>query len=122
MTPGDTWPDASAALKRLDELRTLLARELNALPQAGEALLSALTGADVSERELEIFSLLQQIDDYWTDPGETGESRRDRLVPALQRAMLDEARVRVHERDLDSGYLACLPESPEQAQGLALAC
>ncbi|MBI6670410.1 membrane-targeted effector domain-containing toxin [Pseudomonas syringae] len=122
MTPGDTWPDASAALKRLDELRTLLARELNALPQAGEALLSALTGADVSERELEIFSLLQQIDDYWTDPGETGESRRDRLVPALQRAMLDEARVKVHERDIDSGYLACLPESPEQAQGPALAC
>ncbi|PBP99295.1 membrane-targeted effector domain-containing toxin [Pseudomonas congelans] len=121
-TPVDTWPGASAALKRLDELRTLLARELDALPRPGEALLSALEGTDVSERELEIFSLLQQIDDYWSAPGETGESRRDRLVAALQRALHDEARVRIHERDLDSGYLACLPESPDQAQDSALAC
>ncbi|MCF5552893.1 type III effector, partial [Pseudomonas syringae] len=120
MTPSDTWAGASAALKRLDELRTLLARELDALPQAGEALLSALDGADVSERELQIFGLLQQIEDYWTDPGETGESRRDRLLPALQRSLHDEARVRIHERDLDSGYLACLPDSPDQ-EGPALA-
>ncbi|KWS10069.1 type III effector [Pseudomonas syringae pv. syringae] len=123
MTPSDTWAGASAALKRLDELRTLLARELDALPQAGEALLSALDGADVSERELQIFGLLQQIEDYWTDPGETGESRRDRLLPALQRSLHDEARVRIHERDLDSGYLACLPDSPDSPdqEGPALA-
>ena len=122
VTPVDTWSGASAALKRLDELRTLLARELDALPRPGEALLSALEGTDVSERELEIFSLLQQIDDYWSAPGETGETRRDRLVAAVQRALHDEARVRIHERDLDSGYLACLPESPDQAQDSAPAC
>ncbi|RMR01681.1 hypothetical protein ALP93_01280 [Pseudomonas syringae pv. helianthi] len=111
LTPADTRPAAAAALNRLDELRTLLAAELEALPGPEDALLTVLDGSDVSERELEIFSLLQQIDDYWTDPGESGESRRDRLVPALQRALRDEACVRIHERDLESGYLACLPDS-----------
>lgn len=119
-TPADTWPAASAALKRLDELRTLLASELETQPGPSEALLTALGESDVSERELEIFSLLQQTDDYWTDPGEAGESRRDRLVPALQLALRDEASVRIHERDLESGYLACLPDSPEQPQSPAL--
>ncbi|MCI3947441.1 type III effector [Pseudomonas syringae] len=114
LTPADTWPAASAALKRLDELRTVLAGELLTQPAPGDALLAALGGSDVSERELEIFSLLQQVDDYWLVPGETGESRRERLVPALQRAVRDEASVRIHERDLESGYLACLPDPAEQ--------
>ncbi|KPX12733.1 Uncharacterized protein ALO73_05101 [Pseudomonas syringae pv. daphniphylli] len=105
----------------LDELRTLLAIELKAQPGPGEALLTALGGADVSERELEIFSLLQQTDDYWTDPGKNAESRRDRLVPALQRALRDEASVRIHERDLESGYLVCLPDSPDQSPALTYA-
>ncbi|KPB56614.1 putative cysteine peptidase toxin [Pseudomonas amygdali pv. myricae] len=121
LKPADTWPAASAALKRLDELRTLLAIELKAQPGPGEALLTALGGADVSERELEIFSLLQQTDDYWTDPGKNAESRRDRLVPALQRALRDEASVRIHERDLESGYLVCLPDSPDQSPALTYA-
>ncbi|MCF5222421.1 membrane-targeted effector domain-containing toxin [Pseudomonas syringae] len=120
LTPADTWPAASAALKRLDELRTLLASELETQPGPSEALLTALGESDASERELEIFSLLQQIDDYWTAPGETAESRRDRLVPALQRALRDEASVRIHERDLESGYLACLPDSSGQPQSPAL--
>ncbi len=36
LTPADTWPAASAALGRLDELRILLASELQALPIPGE--------------------------------------------------------------------------------------
>ncbi|WP_024644746.1 membrane-targeted effector domain-containing toxin [Pseudomonas syringae] len=120
LAPADTWPAASAALGRLDELRTLLADELQALPRPGETLLTAIGGVDSAERELEIFSLLQQIDDFWTAPGETGESRRERLEPALQRALRDEASVRIHERDLESGYLACLPALSEVPQDAAL--
>ncbi|RMM80935.1 Type III effector HopAC1 [Pseudomonas coronafaciens pv. striafaciens] len=120
LKPAGTWPAAAAALQRLDELRTVLAGELQALPTPADSLLIALEGSDVSERELEIFSLLQQVDDYWTASGETGESRRERLVPALQRALRDEACVRIHERDIESGYLVCLPDSPDNPQGAAL--
>ncbi|QHE99518.1 dermonecrotic toxin domain-containing protein [Pseudomonas cannabina] len=116
LTPADTWPAASAALGRLDELRILLASELQALPIPGEGLLTAINAADLHQREQEIASLLQQIDDYWSASGETGERRRDRLVPALQRAHRDEASVRVHERDLESGYLACLPAASDESQ------
>ncbi|WP_439850430.1 dermonecrotic toxin domain-containing protein [Pseudomonas syringae] len=120
LAPADTWPAASAALHRLDELRIALAGELQALPSPGETLLTAIGGVDPAKRELEISSLLQQIDDFWADLGETAESRRDRLVPALQRALRDEASVRIHERDLESGYLACLPAASAEPQDPAL--
>nr|WP_236442892.1 membrane-targeted effector domain-containing toxin [Pseudomonas syringae] len=111
LTPTETWPSASAALQRLARQTAALAAELDRLPAAHEALLATLTESQAAERELETFTLLQRIDDYWIEPREGGGSRHDAFAMALQQMLHDEVQLKIHEHDLDRDYAACLPDA-----------
>ncbi|MDO7927306.1 membrane-targeted effector domain-containing toxin [Pseudomonas sp. KFB-139] len=109
--PDDTLPAASAALKRLAELSTSLQTELGELPTAQDTLLDAITTSDTSQRELEVARLLQRIDDYWDSPSASDGTRYEKFLTGMQQTLRDELSVKIHERDLTTQYLACLPAS-----------
>ncbi|GFM80953.1 type III effector [Pseudomonas cichorii] len=113
--PDDTLPAASAALKRLAELSTSLQTELSELPTAQDALLDAITTSDASQREQEVARLLQSIDDYWDSPSASDGTRYEKFLTGMQQALRDELSVKIHERDLTTQYLACLPASRRQS-------
>ncbi|RRV09436.1 membrane-targeted effector domain-containing toxin [Pseudomonas sp. v388] len=110
--PTETYPGAAAALQRLDATRASLSLELAALPVPAQTMLDAATAA---ERELEIASLLQRLDAYWTP------ARRETFRTAMKQALADEVTVMIHERDLQPAHAACLPDSNEAATSTALA-
>ncbi len=103
----DTLPAASAALKRLSELSTSLLTDLKALPAVDDALLDA----DTSRQEQETVRLLKRINDYWDAPTASDGTRYEKFLTGMQQALRDELSIKIHERDLGTQYLACLPAS-----------
>ncbi|MEN1834694.1 membrane-targeted effector domain-containing toxin [Pseudomonas lijiangensis] len=111
--PDDTLPAASAALKRLAELHTSLLIDLKALPDVDDALLDA----DTSRQEQETVRLLQRINDYWDAPSASDGTRYEKFLTGMQQALRDEVSIRIHERDLGTQHLACLPTSRRRSDG-----
>ncbi|WP_426119846.1 membrane-targeted effector domain-containing toxin [Pseudomonas sp. DSP3-2-2] len=114
--PTVTLPMATAALKRLGELSASLANELKALPAPDEVLLNALAAGNSAQRASEVSRLQQRINDYWDAPSQTGERRYELFITGMKRSLHDELSVKIHERDLDPDYAACLPTSPARLQ------
>lgn len=114
-TPTDTWPTASAALKRLGESAQRMTTRLAALPAASKDGLEALQSLDTEQREPQIASLLQRIDAYWNALDDSNQSLSERIAADLRQDLHDELCVKIHERDLDTGYADWLPASPDQS-------
>lgn len=108
--PQETHQDAAAALQRLSALRTRLDAELTALPAPPPALLDAANDVD---RDREIAGLLVQLDDYWN------ATRHETFRTAMEQALADEVTLKIHERDLEPQYAACLPGSDDLATSVS---
>ncbi len=108
LKPLDTFAQASAALKRLDELSSRLSDTLKQLPVPDDALL------DAPASETHVTRLLAQLDDYWRPVTTPGETRYDQCLSGLRQALRDEVTLKVHERELAPAYADCLPATVSQ--------
>ncbi|MBX8597314.1 membrane-targeted effector domain-containing toxin [Pseudomonas cichorii] len=115
--PNDTLPAATAALKRLSELSIDLLTDLKGLPAVDDALLDA----DASRQEHETVRLLQRINDYWDAPSAPDGTRYEKFLTGMQQALRDELSIRIHERDLGTQHLACLPTSRRRSDSTSAA-
>lgn len=112
---------ALAALKELDRLNTALATELQALPQASNALLDAIHGHDSDELEREITTLLEGVDAFWAAASAQGNSRQALFATSLQQALQQEIALKIHERDLwPDVAMLCTTEVPSTVRSSSL--
>ncbi|MBC3957804.1 membrane-targeted effector domain-containing toxin [Pseudomonas triticifolii] len=108
LKPLDTFAQASAALKRLDELSSRLSDTLKQLPVPDDALL------DAPASETHVTRLIAQLDDYWRPATTPGETRYDQCLSGLRQALRDEVTLKMHEGVLAPIYANCLPATVSQ--------
>lgn len=108
LKPLDTFAQASAALKRLDELSRRSSVTLKQLPAPDDALL------DTPASETHITGLIAQLDNYWRPVTTPGEPPYDQYLSGLRQALRDEVTLKVHEGELASVYAQCLPATVSQ--------
>lgn len=109
--PNATHIIANEALTRLSQLSESLAVELQRMPDASKELLDAMAAEGTSQLQEQIASLIQDIDAFWAAPDARGQIRRELLLSSMPQALRDELTLKIHERDLEPEYAACLPSA-----------